>query len=112
LENVPVAEVDVVSLLSRTPRPGAPIGWLGTPFLAAFQVTLDLAHRVCILDKPLAKLPAGAIVVPMTLRDGHIFVPMALPKSKPFLAMIDTDTILTLVPATAAEKLKLVPWKS
>jgi hypothetical protein len=109
LENVPVAQVDLVSQLSRVPHPDAPAGWLGTPFLSAFQFTLDIAHRICILDKPLAKMPAGAIVVPMTLRDGHIYVQMTLPKSKPFLAMVDTGTILTLIPATVGEKLKLTP---
>ncbi len=107
LENIPVAQVDVVALLSHSPHPGSPLVWLGTPFLSAFQVTLDLAHKVCILDKPLTKMPAGAIIVPMTVRDGHIFVSMTLPKSKPFPAMLDTGTILTLIPATTGEKLKL-----
>lgn len=107
LENVPVAQVDVVSLLSRAPHPDAPTGWLGTPFLAAFQVTLDMSRRICVLDKPLAKMPAGAIVVPMTLRDGRIYVSVTLPKSKPFPALLDTGTILTLIPASAGEKLKL-----
>lgn len=107
LENVPVAQIDVVSLLSRAPHPDAPTGWLGTPFLAAFQVTLDMSRKVCTLEKPLAKMPAGALVVPMTLREGRIFVSVSLPKSKPFLAMIDTGTVLTLIPASVGVKLKL-----
>lgn len=107
LENIPVAQVDVVSLLSRAPHPDAPTGWLGTPFLAAFHVTLDLAHKVCILETPQTKMPKGAMIVPMTLRDGHIFVSMTLPKSKPFPALLDTGAVLTLIPASVAEKLKL-----
>ena len=109
LENVPVAQVDVVSLLSHAPHPDAPIGWLGTPFLAAFQVTLDLSHNVCSLERPQSKMPAGAMVVPMTVRDGRIFVSVTLPKSKPFAAMLDTGAVLTLIPATVGEKLKLPP---
>ncbi len=109
LEDVPMAQVDVVSLLSHAPHPDAPVGWLGTPFLAAFQVTLDVSHNVCSLDKPQVKMPAGAIVVPMTLRDGRIYVAMSLPKSKPFMALLDTGTVLTLIPASVGEKLKLLP---
>ncbi len=107
LENVPAAQLDVIALLSRTPHPDAPIAWLGTPFLAAFQVTFDLSHHVCTLEKPGAKLPGGAMVVPMTLRNGQIFVSVTLPKSKPFLALLDTSTVLTLIPAAVGEKLKL-----
>ena len=107
LENVPIAQVDVVSLLSRTPHPDAPTGWLGTPFLAAFQVTFDLSHKVCSLEKPQMKMPAGALVAPMTLRDGRLYVSVTLPKSKPFQAMLDTGTVLTLIPASVGEKLKL-----
>ena len=111
LEKVPVAQVEVISQVSHNPHPDAPIGWLGTPFLSAFQVTLDIAHRVCTLDKsiekPTAKMPASAIVVPMTLRDGRIYVMMTLPKSKPFPAILDTGTVGTLIPASVGEKLKL-----
>ena len=107
LENVPFAQLDVISLLSRAPHPDAPVGWLGTPFLSAFQVTMDLSHNVCALEKPQAKMPAGAMIVPMTLRDGHVFVLMTLPKSKPFPAMVDTGAVLTLIPASLGEKLKL-----
>jgi predicted aspartyl protease len=107
MQNVSVAQVDVVSLLSRAPHPDAPVGWLGTPFLTAFHVTLDLAHKVCILEKPQTKMPVGAMIVPMTLRDGRIYVSMMLPKSKPFQAVLDTGAVLTLIPASVAEKLKL-----
>jgi hypothetical protein len=107
LENVPVAQVDVVALLSHAPHPDAPGGWLGTPFLSAFQVTLDVSRKVCVLNRPLTKMPAGAMVVPMTLRDGRIYVPVTLPKSKPFPALLDTSAVLSLIPASVGEKLKL-----
>jgi hypothetical protein len=107
LENMPVAQVDVVSLLSRAPHPDAPTGWLGLPFLSAFTVTLDMSRRTCVLDKPQGKMPSGAIVVPMILREGRLFVSMTLPKSKPFPALLDTSAVLTLIPASVGEKLKL-----
>lgn len=109
LENVPFAELDTVSLVSHAPHPDAPIGWLGVPFLSAFQITLDISRRICVLDSPKAKLPGGAIVVPLTLRNGHLFVSMSVPKSKPFQAMLDTGSVLSLIPAAAGEKLKLKP---
>jgi len=116
LEKVPVAQVEVVSQVSHNPHPDAPVGWLGTPFLSAFQVTLDITHKICTLEKsvekPTAKMPAGSIVVPMTLRDGRIYVMMTLPKSKPFPAILDTGTVGTLIPASVGEKLKLPPLET
>ncbi len=107
LENVPAAQLDVLPLLTHTMYADAPTGWLGTPFLSAFQVTFDISRRVMTLEKPEAKMPKGAMTVPMTLLNGRIFVGVTVPKSKPFQALLDTGAVMTLIPAAAGEKLKL-----
>src|SRR5262249_9641476 len=76
LNNVPAALADVFAMLSRVPRPDAPAGWLGSPFLSAFQVTFDFHNHIAVLGSPQAALPhpPGSVVVPITLKDGRVYV--------------------------------------
>lgn len=111
LANVRVAQSDVFAALSRSFRPDAPAGWLGAPFLSAFQITVDFSARTLQLESPEAKLPAphGAVVLPIVVREGQVWVKVAVPGAKPFLALVDTGARGTLIPTEVAAKLKLKP---
>lgn len=111
VSNVPVVITDVASLLSAAPHPDAPSGWLGTPFLAAFQVTFDFEHHVVVLTGPDSPAPndKGAVIVPLEMRDGRPWVKVEVPPAKTFTALVDTGTMATLVPPDIAAKLKLKP---
>ena len=111
VENSFAALLDVAGLLSRATWPDTPTGWLGTPFLSAFQMTLDPSIRLLKLESPQAKLPhfKATVVVPLILRDGRIFVTVTVPGAKPFPALVDTGTMGTLVPADVPASLKLAP---
>jgi predicted aspartyl protease len=114
LENVETTLVDVYRLLSSRTRADAPAAWLGTPFLFAFQVTLDFDSRVVVLNAPKTPLPSdtGTVVLPFTLKEGRIFVRVNAPGGGTFLAMVDTGAVGTLIPTSLAEKLKCQPQAS
>ena len=112
LENVPMVKTDVFQLLSHSPRPDAPPGCLGTPFLSAFQVTLDFGPKqILLLNSPKTPLPDDpeTVVVPITVREGRLYTKVSIPGSKPFTALVDTGTLGTLIPREVAQKLKLKP---
>ena len=107
-ENIPAAIVDVAALLSRFPQPDAPAGWLGAPFLSAFNVTLDFRNHAVIFDKPTAPFPKEVgILVPIKVKEGRIYAKISIPGTKPFEALIDTGAVGTLIPTEIATKLKL-----
>jgi predicted aspartyl protease len=111
-QNVPAVLTDVLAMLSRAPaRPDAPTGWLGTPFLSAFQVTFDFHDHIALLGSPQMALPItpGTVVVPIIVREGRVYVRVAVPGVKPFLALVDTGAVGTLLPGEVAEKLKVKP---
>lgn len=114
VENMPAALLDVPALLSNTPHPDAPPGWLGAPFLSAFQVTFDFSSHTLILNPPNTRLPVvkGTVVVPLTLRDGRIWASVTAPGAGTFSALIDTGAVGTLLPGAIADKLKLKSEKS
>ena len=111
LPKLAFAVADVPGLLSPHPHPDAPAAWLGTPFLSAFQVTLDSqAHRITL--KPAsAALPRvrDASVVPLKMRDNRPYIQVSIPGVKPFLALLDTTSPGTVIPTDVGEKLKLKP---
>ncbi len=111
LDAFPAALVDVFGALSRENRPDAPTGWLGAPFLAAFQVTFDFGSHTVLLESAQAKLPAdpSAIVVPITLRDGRPYTQVSVGTAKSFNALVDTGSLGTLIPGAVAERLKIKP---
>lgn len=112
--DVGVVLTDVFALLSPRPHPDAPAGWLGTPFLSAFQVTFDFANQTVVLSPPKAPLPAepGTITVPFANRNGQIWVKAAVPGGGRFDALIDTGTVTTLIPTAIAERLKQTPLQT
>lgn len=111
--NTPVALANVPSFLSAKPHPDAPAGWLGTQFLSKYQVTFDFIRNVVTLSKPDAPFPKGGdtTIVPFIMVDDRPFVKVSLPGSKPFLALLDTGSPGTLLPAEETEKLKLKPLR-
>jgi predicted aspartyl protease len=114
IENMPAAMLDVSALLSNTPHPEAPPGWLGSPFLSAFQINIDFGSHILMLNPPSTRLPVakGTIVVPVTLRDGRIWANVTAPGAGTFSALIDTGAVGTLLPGAIADKLKLKSDKS
>ncbi len=111
IEKIPAASMDVSKALSLTPHPDAPIGWLGTPFLNAVRITLDFDNHSIAFDstQSVLKLEPGAVVAPLTVKDGRMYVKAMIPGSKPFLALIDTGTVGTLLPAAVVAQLGLKP---
>ncbi len=115
LTNLTFAVGDVPAMLSPHPHPEAPGAWLGTPFLSAFQVTLNpptnLVGGSVVLKKSTAPLDhrKETSVVPMVLRDNRPYVQVAVPGTKPFLALVDTMSPGTVIPSDVGEKLKLKP---
>ena len=56
LPKLAVAVADVPGLLTHKPHPDAPAAWLGTPFLSAFQLTLDPGTNSVTLHKATERL--------------------------------------------------------
>ncbi|MCS6776785.1 MAG: retroviral-like aspartic protease family protein [Chloroherpetonaceae bacterium] len=112
--DVGVVLTDVFALLSPRPHPDAPAGWLGTPFLSAFQVTFDFANQTIVLSPPKAPLPAepGTVTVPFSNRNGRIWVKASVPGGGRFDALVDTGTVTTLIPTAVAERLKQTPLQT
>jgi len=111
LSKVAFAVADVPGLLSLNPHPDAPATWLGTPFLSAFQVTIDSAAQSVMLANAADKIPRTrqTSVAPLKLKDNRPYATVAIPGAKPFLALIDTASPGTVIPTEIAEKLKLKP---
>jgi predicted aspartyl protease len=111
LQNVSVATVDVPTLLTIKEHSNAPTGWLGAPFLSAFQVTFDFVSHSLTLDRAQSPFPKSKenTIVPLELKEGRPFVKVTVPGSKPFLALVDTGSRGTLIPAEVAAKLKIKP---
>ncbi|HZT40683.1 MAG TPA: aspartyl protease family protein [Chthonomonadaceae bacterium] len=109
VENMPAASIDIAALLSNTPHPDAPPGWLGFPFLSAFQVTIDFSSHILALNPPNTRLPVvkGTVVVPISLRDGRIWANVTAPGAGTFSALVNTGAVGTLLPGAIADKLKL-----
>lgn len=105
------AVADVPAMLSPHPPLDAPAFWLGTPFLSAFQMTLDPKTKSVILNKSTAPLVQGrgASVVPLIVRDHRPYVQVSIPGAKSFVALIDTCSPGTVIPTAAGEQLKIKP---
>jgi len=114
LDKVRFAKLDACGAISRSNPPDAPQVWLGTPFFLAFQVTFDFSTRNILLNAPQAPLPKipGTVVVPLTLRDGRLWVKASVPGAKPFTALVDTGTNGTLIPGELAAKLPGQPLRT
>lgn len=107
LHNITVAQVNLISLLTNEPMPDAPSIWLGTNWLADFQVTFDFESHAVILNRreaPFTK-PIGNIV-PFKLKNGRPVVKVVIPGGGSFDAVIDTGSLGTLIPSAIAIKLK------
>jgi predicted aspartyl protease len=111
LKDINAALLDVFGILSSRPHPDAPAGWLGTPFLSAFQASFDFPKRGLILESAQANVPKdkGTITVPLSMRDGRPFVQVKAADGKPFWALVDTGTLVSLIPTDAALKAKARP---
>ena len=110
-KEIKAALLDVFAVLSVRPHPDAPTGWLGTPFLSAFQATFDFPKRVLILESAQANLPKekDTITLPLSVRDGRPFVQVSVAGGKPFAALVDTGTLVSLIPTEAALKAQARP---
>ncbi|MDE2127201.1 MAG: clan AA aspartic protease [Armatimonadetes bacterium] len=108
LSNLTPALIDVSSLVSASGAPQAPSGWLGTPFLSAFQVTVDYPEAALVLMSIKTKPPAASIAVPLFMRDGRPFVKIQVGKAT-VQALLDTGCPGTLIPVAVAAQLKLKP---
>ena len=111
IENIPAASMDVSKSLSLGAHPDAPIGWLGTPLLSAVRITLDFDNHSIAFDSNQSprKSDPNDVIVPLTLRDGRMYVHATVPGAKPFLALIDTGTLGTLLPFSVVGQLGLKP---
>ncbi len=111
LDNVSVGVIDVLAEMSSIAarRPDAPIGWLGSSFLSAFQVTFDYDGHYLVLDRPNAKLPKdkGAISVPIEVKDGRVIVKLSVPGARAFPALFSTSAPITVIPTQVAQQAKL-----
>ena len=107
---------NAAELYTTTLEGDSPALWLGTPFLAAFQVTFDYTGHFIALDRPDAAPPKvkGAIILtmPLEIRGGRLYTRVNIPKGGTFSALINTGTIGTLIPAAVAAKLKIKPTKT
>lgn len=105
---------NAAELYSTTAPQDSPSLWLGTPFLAAFQVTFDYTGQYISLDRPDAPLPKvkGAVTLPLEIRGGRLYTRVTIPKGGTFLALINTGTMGTLIPADIAAKLKIKPTQT
>lgn len=113
LPKIAFGVADVPGLLSLRPHPDAPAAWLGTPFLAAFQVMLDPVAKTVTLTKTTgpAPRPRQASSAPLVLRDNRPYVRVSIPGVKPFLALIDTASPGTVIPTDVGDKLRLKPLR-
>jgi len=114
LKDARVVVADVYSLLTVLRRPDAPALWLGIPFFTAFQTTFDFEKHLVRLANVNAPLPkeVGAITIPLEKKNGRLFVRLAIPRGGAFSALVDTASPGTLIPAAAADRLKLTPLKT
>lgn len=105
---------DAADLYTTTLQSDIPALWLGTPFLAAFQVTFDYTGHFISLDRPESPPPKGkgAITLPLEIHDGRLFTRVSVPKGGTFSALINTGTTGTLIPAAVAAKLKIKPTRT
>jgi hypothetical protein len=111
LPKLAFAVADVPGMLSAQPLQDPPAVWLGTPFLSAFQVTIDPFAGNITLKKATSALPhtRGTLIVPLVIRDNRPYVLVSIPGVKPFLALIDTTSPGTVIPTNVGEKLKIKP---
>jgi hypothetical protein len=111
LPKLAFAVADVPGMLSARLLQDPPAVWLGTPFLSAFQVTIDPFAGDVTLKKATTALPRtrGTSIVPLVIRDNRPYVRVSIPGAKPFLALIDTTSPGTVIPTDVGEKLKLKP---
>ena len=105
---------NAAALYTPTAPLESPAFWLGTPFLAAFQVTFDYAGQYISLDRLNAPLPKakGAVTLPLEIRGGRLYTRVTIPKGGAFSALINTGTMGTLIPADVAVKLKIKPTQT
>ncbi len=114
LKEARVVVADVYSLLTVVRRPDTPALWLGVPFFTAFQTTFDFEKHLLRFANVNAPLPKeeGAITIPLEKKNGRLFVRLSIPRGGSFSAFVDTASPGTLIPATAADRLKLTPLKT
>lgn len=107
-QNTLAAVLNVPDLISLERLPDAPAFWMGTSLLYAFQAEFDFNNHTLTLNAPKTPFPknSNTIVVPITIRDGRVWVKAVIPGAKPFLALVDTGTLGTLIPKDTASKLK------
>ena len=111
---VEATTLNLGQLLSPRALPDAPQGWLGTPALSAFQITLDTKTNTLLLDSPKAAPPQSddAITLPLTMRNGRIFTRLTAPGAGAFLMLIDTGAPASILPLKTFDQLKLKPFKT
>lgn len=121
LDNLTANVLDANQLLSHNLKSNqqAPSGWIGTPLLSQFQVTLDAASRTVTLEDPKSPLPKSpeTFILPFTLKEGRILLKVEIEGAKPFQAVLDTGTVGILIPTSVGATLrttgqKLIPIKN
>lgn len=115
LDSVTANVVDVNTQISHklATKQQAPSGWMGTPVLSKFQVTLDSSNRTVTLEDPKSPLPKTpeTYILPFTLKEGRILLKVEVEGAKPFQAILDTGTVGTLIPTTVGSTLRTTGQK-
>ncbi len=115
LDNVTANITDVNRLISHniTPNQQAPTGWIGTPILSKYQVTVDSANRTVTLEDPKSPLPKSSetYILPFTLKEGRILLKVEVEGAKPFTAVLDTGTVGILIPTSVGATLRTTDQK-
>ncbi len=106
IHDIPVAQVNLISLLSKDLQGDAPTCWLGYNFLSHYMVTFDFESHAVILNKPDAPFSKErGTIVPFKLKDGKPMVKVTMTGGGTFDAIVDTGSVGTLIPATIAQKI-------
>ncbi len=100
---------DLFKHLSATPPKDAPLVWIGSSALAALSLTIDPQLQRLMLRPAGAPLPPNSTVVPFELKDGRIWIDVKVNGKKSFSALVDTGSVGTLLPASVAKALTLIP---
>ncbi|MBM3493659.1 MAG: hypothetical protein FJX72_04955 [Armatimonadetes bacterium] len=110
IEALPLCVADPYAQQSDVPRPDGPALWVGTAALALFALEFDPQSLQLSLESRDLLAPARAgRPIPFTLNEGRAEVRATAGAGNEFRAILSTGTRGTLIPASAARKLKPEP---
>jgi predicted aspartyl protease len=109
LTNVPFGIYNLFEHLSAQTRTDVPAIWLGTSALEALAITIDPRKQEITIRAAGSPPPPKSTRVPFTMKDGRMWVEIKVNDKKKYDALLDTGTVSTLLPESAAKDLKLTP---